>query len=68
VKEQQGVVRRVLVKDGEGGYADIVFLEDADAIERVVAAEQTSEVCGAFFSIMEGDDTHHVYEVIKTYQ
>ena len=45
-----------------------MFFEDADAIERVVAAEQTSEVCGAFFSIMEGDDTHHVYEVIKTYE
>jgi len=44
------------VKDTGGGYADIVYFADLAAIDRVVEAEQNSEVCAAFFSIMEGDD------------
>jgi len=66
-RRQDGIVRRILAKDGDTGYADIVFFRDAAAIHRVVEAEQESEVCAAFFSIMAGDQPHRVYQVLKTY-
>jgi hypothetical protein len=69
VKTQDGIIRRMLVKGAyPADYADIVYFADQDAIERVIEAERTSEVCAAFFSIMEGDDNYHVYEVIRTYE
>ncbi len=43
------------MKDTGGGYADIVYFEDLAAIDRVVEAEQNSEVCAAFFSIMDDE-------------
>jgi hypothetical protein len=67
VKTQDGIIKRILVKGVDSGdYADIVFFADLEAIDRVIEAERTSEVCAAFFSIMEGDD-HRVYEVVKSY-
>ena len=66
-QNQDGILRRTLLRDGEGGYADLVFFEDLAAIERVVEAERNSDVCAAFFSIMDGADEHRVYEVIKSY-
>ena len=68
VQKQDGILRRILVRDHDGGYADIVFFEDEKAIERVVEAEQHSEVCAALFSIMDGDGSHRVFEVLKTYE
>ena len=66
--KQEGIIRRVLVRDGEDdGYADLVFFRDLESIDRVIEAEQNSDVCAAFFSIMDGDCTHRVYEVLKTY-
>ena len=66
VRKQDGILKRILVKDGEGGYADIVFFNDAAAIERVIQAEQNSDVCAAFFALIE-DDRPHIYEALKTY-
>ena len=41
--KQDGIIRRVLVKDGEGGgYADLVFFRDLESIDRVIEAEQTA--------------------------
>jgi hypothetical protein len=67
VQNQDGILRRILLRDGDGGYADLVFFEDLAAIERVVEAERTSDVCAAFFSVMDTTDEHRVYEVIKAY-
>ncbi|MFE5549799.1 hypothetical protein ACFQ71_39270 [Streptomyces sp. NPDC056534] len=69
VSKQDGIIKRILVKDREGGgYADIVFFRDLQSIDKVVEAEQNSEVCAAFFSIMDGDGLHRVYEVLKSYE
>jgi hypothetical protein len=65
--KQDGIIRRVLVKDGEGGYADLVFFRDLESIDRVIEAEQNSDVCATFFSIMDSDGSHRVYEVLKNY-
>jgi hypothetical protein len=68
VRKQDEILRRILVRDHDGGYADIVFFEDEKAIERVVEAERHSDVCAAFFSIMDDDGSHRVFEVLKTYE
>jgi hypothetical protein len=65
---QDGIIRRDLVKDSEGGYADIVCFRDLESIDRVIEAEQNSDACAAFFSIMTGDGSHRVYEVLKSYE
>jgi hypothetical protein len=58
VKTQDGIIKRILVKDvSDGDYADIVFFSDLEAMDRVIEAERTSEVCAAFFSIMEAKTT-----------
>ncbi|MFJ5692856.1 hypothetical protein ACIP9X_03255 [Arthrobacter sp. NPDC093125] len=67
VRRQEGILQRFLVKDGKGGFADVVFFSDKEAMTRVVEAEQNSEACAAFFSIMSADDSHSVFEVIKAY-
>ena len=67
VRKQDGILKRIVVKDGEGGYADIVFFKDAAAIDRVIQAEQNSDVCAAFFALIE-DDHPHTYEALKTYE
>jgi hypothetical protein len=66
-QKQEGILKRILVKDGDGGYADIVFFESAAAIDRVLEEEQRSDVCAAFFAIMDDDGSHRVYEALKTY-
>jgi hypothetical protein len=68
VSGQDGILRRILVRDGEGGYADIVFFEDEQAVQRVMEAEQNSDVCAAFFSIMHEDGSHRLFQVLKTYE
>lgn len=69
VQTQNGIIKRILVKAVEGGgYLDVVFFADLAAIDRVLEAEQSSEVCGTFFSTMEDDGEHRVYEVLKTYE
>ena len=67
VRKQDGILQRILVKDGEGGYADIVFFNDAAAIDRVMEAEQNSDVCAAFFALIDDEDHPHIYEALKTY-
>jgi hypothetical protein len=67
VQKQDGILRRIVVKDGDGGYADVVFFEDAVAIDRVIEAEQNSNVCAAFFAIMDEEDVPRRYQALKTY-
>jgi hypothetical protein len=67
VRKQDGILKRILVKDGEGGYADIVFFNDAAAIDRVIQAEEDSDVCAAFFALIDDEDQPHIYEALKTY-
>lgn len=47
MQRQEGILRRIPVKDGEDGFADAVLVEDDAAIRRVVEGEHNSEVCAA---------------------
>jgi hypothetical protein len=68
VRKQDGILKRTLVKEGEDRYADVVFFEDATAIDRVIEAEQNSDICAAFFAIMNEEEAPRVYEAVKTYE
>ena len=68
VRHHPGVLRREIVKDANGRYADIVVFRDAETMEAVVAAEQDNEVCATFFALFDGqDETMLTFEVIKRY-
>jgi hypothetical protein len=65
VKAQKGIIKRMLLKNADGSYADLVFFESEEDYDRVLQAEQTSP---EFFSLMETPDMpglkfHH----LKTY-
>ncbi len=56
VRYQPGVLRRELIKKAEGLYADIVLFRSQKDLAEVLAAEKESEVCAAFFSLMDMSD------------
>jgi len=65
VQQQKGIIKRTLLKNVDGSYADLVFFENKEAADRVLQAEQTSP---AFFSLMEGPDMPVLnFNQIKTY-
>ncbi len=66
VENQEGIVRRLLVRDGGGGYADLVFFESEEAMVKVLEAEQGNEVCARFSSIMD-DGEYSSFGVLRTY-
>jgi hypothetical protein len=53
VSQQQGVLRRELLRTSEGEYLDIVQFKSKDDAEKVMEAERTSPVCMDFFSVMD---------------
>lgn len=56
VDQESGVLRRELIRTGDGEYMDIVqFRSKADA-EEVIAKEMASPVCHEFFAVMEMGD------------
>ena len=74
VSKQDGIMKRMLLKGKDGGYADLVFFESKDDADRVAKIEQTSPECLEFFKIMEAPDENLPdmgilsFEHIKTYE
>jgi hypothetical protein len=74
VSRQPGVLKRILARSEQGGYADLVFFESKEAAERVAAAERTSEECRKFFEILQPPDAGSPdmgilsFEPLKTYE
>lgn len=67
VVDHPGVLRRVLVTDAGGRYADIVFFADEAAVAEVMAAEQTNEVCHEFMSLWDGEEPT-MYRVLQIHE
>lgn len=65
VQRQNGILERTLVKHADG-YADLVVFADAEAMARVLEAEQESEVCAAFMALGE-DDGVREFDVLRRY-
>ena len=58
VKQQKGIIKRILLKGKDGTYADLVFFESKAAADRVAVAEQAGHpACLAFFQLFEMDET-----------
>jgi hypothetical protein len=64
VQKQKGIIKRILLKNVDGSYADLVFFERKEDFDRVLRAEQTTP---EFFEIME-DLPSAGFHVIKTYE
>lgn len=71
VSHQPGVLRRELIRKSEGEYLDIVLFRSAEDAQDVMEKEQESEVCQAFFSVMEVGDMFEedmaLYPSLATY-
>lgn len=67
VVHHPGVLRRVLVADSTGGYADVVLFADESTIAEVMTAEQTSEVCQEFMGMWDSAEPA-MYRVLRTYE
>lgn len=53
VSTQPGVLRREIVRKGEGQYVDIVQFASHEEMQRVMELEKDSPVCHAFFAVMD---------------
>ena len=67
VRKQDGIARRVLVRDAGGGYADLVYFDSEEAMQRVIEAEQDDEACARFSSIMDAGE-YRTFEVLRTHE
>lgn len=56
VKHEPGVLRRELIRKSEGHYIDIVLFRSEEDLAEVIEKEKSSEVCGAFFVLMDMSD------------
>lgn len=55
VNDQSGVIRRELVRKGEGTYLDIVQFRSMKDAEEILELEKGSAACQAFFAVMDMD-------------
>lgn len=70
VDHQPGVMRRELIRTGEGQYMDIVQFRSEAAMGKVIEEEATSPVCQKFFSLMdlsESEGNIRPYPSLATY-
>jgi hypothetical protein len=56
VSKQAGIIKRVLLRNRDGSYADLVFFKSKEAADEVCQAEATSPECLEFFKIMKTSD------------
>ena len=55
VNDQPGVIRRELVRKGDGTYLDIVQFRSMKDAEDIMELEKESAVCHALFAVMDMD-------------
>jgi hypothetical protein len=72
VNKEPGVLRRELVRKPDGEYLDIIQFRSAGDVGDIMEKEQKSEVCHAFFAVMDMSDMDmeaemDVYETLATY-
>lgn len=74
VRQQPGILKRMLVRAKHGGYADIVFFASKEDADRAAEAEATSEHCLTFFQLMQPPDPSLPdqgvlsFEAVETYE
>jgi hypothetical protein len=74
VRRQKGILKRMLLRNADGHYADLVFFENRSEADRVCQLEQNSPECLEFFKIMQapagGDPDAGIlaFENLRTYE
>ena len=66
VQHQTGILRRELVRRENGQFMDIIQFKDHDALQDVMQKEQRSEICQAFFALMDMEATEHSIEICQS--
>ena len=66
VANHTGILRRELVRKGDGAYLDIVKFRSREDMEDVIEKEQSCEAAAKFFSIMDLSD-YNPEEEMETY-
>lgn len=70
VSKYAGVLRREIIKTGNGKYTDIVQFRSREDAEKIMAAEAQSEDCHVYFSVMDmsdGDNKVEFHPSLATY-
>jgi hypothetical protein len=70
VSQQPGVLRRELIRTGEGQYMDIIQFRSKEDLQKVMEEEAKSPVCREFFSVMDlsgADEDIESYPSLATY-
>ncbi len=71
VNDQEGVIRRELIRKADGQYLDIVQFRSVEDARDVIKKEMVSPACHAFFSIMDLSDMDdlemELYPSLATY-
>jgi chlorite dismutase len=66
VQKQKGIIKRMLLKNIDGSYADLVFFESKEDADRVLEAEHAIP---EFFTLMQNPDMGVLsFHQIKTYE
>lgn len=65
--DQPGLIRRELIRTGEGEYLDIVQFRSMEDAEAIIEKEKESTACRAFFSVINMD-TADTSDSVKFYQ
>lgn len=67
LSKQPGYLGRDLIRLGDGGYADIIRWERAEAAEAILTKLSASPACRDYFSIMEADGGIAFHTVLSSY-
>lgn len=67
VSHHPGVLRRTIVTDGRGRYADIVLLADEAVLGQVMADEEHSAAAQEFMSMWDSEEPE-VYRVLHVHE
>lgn len=70
--DQSGIIRRELVRKGNGEYLDIVQFRSMEDAKAIIEKEKESAACHAFFAVMDmgttdESDSIDFYQSLVTY-
>jgi hypothetical protein len=68
LQQQEGFIKRELIKISDNQYADIVLWNDSNAAQKAMEKAYSSHSCASYFEIMEvEEDAVSHYELLATY-
>lgn len=62
--DQPGLIRRELIRTGNGEYLDIVQFRSIEDAEAIIELEKESPACHAFFSVMDMESADESADIV----